>query len=118
MNYYYLACSMAIMITMALAVCRALLGPSVFDRILAVNMFGTKAVLLVAVLAFFSGRHDLLDIALLYSLLNFVGVIAALRLVERGKFFANNANVENDESNITAILDNANDENSEIKENK
>ncbi|MFT7506771.1 MAG: multicomponent Na+:H+ antiporter subunit F, partial [Gammaproteobacteria bacterium] len=37
-------------------------------------------------------RHDLLDISLLYSLLNFVGVIAALRLVERGKFFANNSN--------------------------
>jgi len=54
-----------------------------------VNMFGTKAVLLIALYAFYSGRHDLLDISLLYSLLNFVGVIAALRLVERGKFFAN-----------------------------
>jgi multicomponent Na+:H+ antiporter subunit F len=90
---YFLASALAIMIAMALAVCRALLGPSVFDRILAVNMFGTKAVLLISVFAFFSGRHDLLDIALLYSLLNFVGVIAALRLVERGKFFANNSNI-------------------------
>lgn len=62
-----------------------------FDRILAINLFGTKAVLLVAIFAFFTGRHDLLDISLLYSLLNFVGVIAALRLVERGKFFANNS---------------------------
>ncbi|MGQ8366830.1 monovalent cation/H+ antiporter complex subunit F [Glaciecola sp. 1036] len=90
MTLYFLIAAIAIMFTMALALCRALLGPSVFDRILAVNMFGTKAVLLVAIFAFFSGRHDLLDIALLYSLLNFVGVIAALRLVERGKFFANN----------------------------
>lgn len=93
MSMYFLASALAILITMAMAVCRALLGPSVFDRILAVNMFGTKAVLLVSVFAFFSGRHDLLDIALLYSLLNFVGVIAALRLVERGKFFAENSNV-------------------------
>ena len=93
MTMYFLASALAIMITMALAVCRALLGPSVFDRILAVNMFGTKAVLLISVFAFFSGRHDLLDIALLYSLLNFVGVIAALRLVERGKFFANNSSI-------------------------
>lgn len=89
MNIYFLIASLAIMVAMALGVCRALLGPTVFDRILAVNMFGTKAALLVAIFAFFSGRHDLLDIALLYSLLNFVGVIAALRLVERGKFFAN-----------------------------
>ncbi len=92
MSMYFLACGLAIMVTMALAVSRVLLGPSVFDRILAVNMFGTKAVLLVSLFAFYSGRHDLLDISLLYSLLNFVGVIAALRLVERGKFFANNSN--------------------------
>lgn len=90
MTIYFLVAAVAIMIAMALGVCRALLGPSVFDRILAVNMFGTKAVLLVSIYAFYSGRHDLLDISLLYSLLNFVGVIAALRLVERGKFFANN----------------------------
>ncbi|MFC3123402.1 monovalent cation/H+ antiporter complex subunit F [Agaribacter flavus] len=88
MTIYFLTAAGAVLITMALALCRALLGPSVFDRILAVNMFGTKAVLLVAIFAFFTGRHDLLDIALLYSLLNFVGVIAALRLVERGKYFA------------------------------
>ncbi|RDV24649.1 pH regulation protein F [Alteromonas aestuariivivens] len=85
----YLAAGIAILITMALGLTRALLGPTVFDRILAVNMFGTKAVLLVSVFAYFSGRPDFLDIALLYSLLNFVGVIAALRLVERGKHFAN-----------------------------
>lgn len=89
MTEYYLVAGLAILIAMALGVCRALLGPTVFDRILAVNLFGTKAVLLVAIYAFFSERHDLLDISLLYSLLNFVGVIAALRLVERGKFFAN-----------------------------
>lgn len=77
-----------IMITMALALARALLGPTVFDRILAVNMFGTKAVLMVAVFSYISGRPDVLDIALLYSLLNFVGVVAALKLVERAKFFA------------------------------
>lgn len=77
-----------IMLTMALALARALLGPTVFDRILAVNMFGTKAVLLVAVFSYISGRPDVLDIALLYSLLNFVGVVAALRLVERAKYFA------------------------------
>jgi len=98
MTDYYLVAALAILIAMALGVCRALLGPSVFDRILAVNLFGTKAVLLVAIFAFFSGRHDLLDISLLYSLLNFVGVIAALRLVERGKFFANNSTIEQESS--------------------
>ena len=82
----YIVAALAIMVTMALAVARAVLGPTVFDRILAVNMFGTKSVLLVAVFAFLSGRPDVLDIALLYSLLNFLGVVAALRLVEGGMY--------------------------------
>ncbi|MDF2179840.1 monovalent cation/H+ antiporter complex subunit F [Aliiglaciecola sp. CAU 1673] len=77
-----------ILLTLALALARALLGPSLFDRILAVNMAGTKSVLLIALFAAWSGRMDLLDIALLYSLLNFLAVVAALRLIERGKHFA------------------------------
>lgn len=77
---------LAILVTMGLALARALLGPSIYDRILAVNMFGTKTVLAIAVYAFLSGRTDLLDIALIYALINFVGVIAVLRLVEQGEF--------------------------------
>ncbi len=88
MNILLTGAAIAIMFTMLLALIRALMGPTVFDRVLAVNMFGTKAVLLVAVFAFISGRPDVLDIALLYSLLNFVGVVAALRLVQRGKEYA------------------------------
>ncbi len=84
----YIAVALAIMVTMALAVARAVLGPTVFDRILAVNLFGTKSVLLVAVFAFLSGRPDVLDIALLYSLLNFLGVVACLRLLESGLYRA------------------------------
>lgn len=90
----FVVAAIAILIAMALAVARAVLGPNVFDRILAVNMFGTKSVLLVAVFAFLSGRPDVLDIALLYSLLNFVSVVAALRLVERGEFFSEGDNAE------------------------
>ena len=82
----FLAASVAILITLALALARALLGPSIYDRIAAINMFGTKTVLLIAVLAFVSGRMDLLDIALVYALINFIGIIAVLRLVAHGEF--------------------------------
>jgi len=91
------AAAAAVLVTMTMAVARALLGPTVFDRILAVNMFGTKAVILIALYTHISGRADLLDIALLYSLLNFVGVVAALRLLERGKFYANPSAQHQDE---------------------
>ena len=82
----FLAALAAILVTLILALVRALLGPSLYDRIAAINMFGTKTVLLIAVLAFTSGRMDLLDIALVYALINFIGVIAVLRLVVHGDF--------------------------------
>lgn len=82
----YIAVFVAILITMGLALARAILGPSVFDRIMAINMFGTKTVLLIAVFAFASEQKSLLDIALVYALINFIGVVAVLRLVEYGGF--------------------------------
>ena len=74
--------SLAIMITMVLALARALVGPTVYDRVLAVNMFGTKTVLLLAVTAFLYGRTDFLDLALTYALINFVGVLAVLEFFQ------------------------------------
>ena len=82
----FVAASLAILITMGLALARALMGPTVSDRIAAINMFGTKTVLLIAVLAFMSGRTDILDIALVYALINFIGVVAVLKLVVNGNF--------------------------------
>jgi|TARA_R110002072_G_scaffold245595_1_gene404906 multicomponent Na+:H+ antiporter subunit F len=78
---YYVA-SIAILITMALALTRALLGPSVYDRVLAVNMLGTKIVLLLSVVAFLIGRPDFLDLALAYALINFIGVLAVLNFFQ------------------------------------
>lgn len=78
------AAAIAVLAVMALVLVRALLGPTVYDRILAVNMFGTKTVLLIALMAFISGRLDVLDIALAYALINFISVIAVLRFFEYG----------------------------------
>jgi len=77
--------ALAILMTMALALCRALAGPSVYDRIVALNMFGTKTVLIIAVLAFLKDQRDVLDVALAYALINFIGVIAVLGLVQYGR---------------------------------
>lgn len=69
----------AVAITMALALLRALLGPSVYDRVLAVNMFGTKTVLMLSLAAFAMGRPEFIDQALAYALINFIGVLAVLQ---------------------------------------
>ena len=76
--------TLAVLLSMALALVRAFLGPTVFDRILAVNTFGTKTVLLLAVIGFLAGRPDFLDIALLYALINFIGTVAVLKYVKYG----------------------------------
>ena len=78
---YYIA-SFAILVTMALALARAVLGPTLYDRVLAVNMFGTKTALLLSVIAFLYGRPDFLDLALTYALINFIGVLAVLEFFQ------------------------------------
>ena len=76
----------AILVTMGLALARASLGPTVFDRVLALNMFGTKTVLLIAVIGFMTRRPEFLDLGLVYALMNFIGVIAVLRFSKFGHF--------------------------------
>lgn len=70
----------AVLVTMVLALIRAFAGPGRYNRILAINMFGTKTVLFVAVVGFLLGRPEFLDIGILYALVNFVAVISVLRL--------------------------------------
>ena len=80
---FYVA-ALAIALTMLLALVRAMLGPSVYDRILALNMFSTKTILLIAVAGFLAGRPEWMDLALLYALLAFLGLLAVLRLSKYG----------------------------------
>lgn len=75
----FTAASIAILVTMLLTLVRLFAGPSLYDRVLAVNSFGTKTVLLIGVMGFLNDRPDFLDIALLYALINFIATIAILR---------------------------------------
>ena len=74
-----IAATIAILVVMIMAIARAILGPTLYDRILAVNMFGTKTVLLISILGFVMGRPEFLDIAIVYALINFVSVVGVLR---------------------------------------
>lgn len=71
-----------LLIVMVFALVLAFKGPTLYDRILAVNTFGTKTVLLIAVIGFLSGRPAFLDIAITYALINFISVIGILRFFE------------------------------------
>lgn len=77
-----LAAGVAIVVAMGLALLRAMLGPTVWDRILAVNSFGTTTVLMIALLGALADRTDYLDVALLYALINFIATVALMKYCE------------------------------------
>jgi len=90
------ATTAALLVCMAMTLARSILGPTVFDRVLAVNSFGTKTVLLIAVYGFLSGRPDFLDLALVYALMNFIGTIAVMKFARFGDL----AGMEDDSEEI------------------
>ncbi len=92
----FAAATVALLITVSLTLARAVLGPSVFDRLLATNTIGTCTVLLLAVIGFLTGRPEFLDLALVYGLLNLVGTVAVL------KFFHDRKPIERPRENGTA----------------
>lgn len=80
----FITAMVMLLVGMLLTLLRALLGPTVYDRILAVNVFGTITVLFIAVHGFMQDRPEFLDIALVYALINFIGTVAILKFFEYG----------------------------------
>jgi len=80
----FAAAAIALLVTLAMALARAALGPTVFDRVQAANTVGTIAMLLLSVLGFLNGRPEFLDLAIVYGLLNVIGTIAVLKYFRRG----------------------------------
>lgn len=78
------AATLALIAVVVLALARAALGPTVFDRLQAANTVGTSAMLLLALFGFLNGRPDFLDLAITYGLLNVIGVIAVLKFFRLG----------------------------------
>ncbi|MBO6940696.1 MAG: cation:proton antiporter [Deltaproteobacteria bacterium] len=84
----FFSAALGIVVTMSLALLRSILGPSTYDRILALNSFGTKTVLLIAIAGFLDGRPEWLDLAIVYALINFIGTLAVLRFSKYGSLAA------------------------------
>lgn len=80
----YALAAAALLAALGLALARAVLGPTVFDRALAANAIGTLALLMLAVIGFLTGRPEFLDLAILYGLLNVVGTVAVLKFFRYG----------------------------------
>jgi len=64
---------------------RVALGPTAYDRVLAVNAVGSLVIIGITLHGFFMDRPEFIDIAILYALINFIGTIAILKLFTQSK---------------------------------
>lgn len=80
----FVVAAAAILVALALTIARAILGPTIFDRVLAGNTVGSLAIVLLAVVGFLTGRPEFLDIGLTYGLLNLIGTLAVLKFFRHG----------------------------------
>jgi multicomponent Na+:H+ antiporter subunit F len=76
--------AVSILVALALAITRAIQGPSVFDRLLAGNTIGTLSMMLLAVVGFINGRPEFLEVGLTYGVLNLVATLAILKFFRHG----------------------------------
>jgi multicomponent Na+:H+ antiporter subunit F len=71
---------------MAISLYRAVLGPTILDRLIGVNAIGSKTTALLVLIGLIYHRVDMfIDIALAYAMLNFIAVLAASRFFQKRK---------------------------------
>ena len=85
MQEVFLAIGMTIACTILLSLYRAVLGPGVFNRAAAVNVIGTKVVVLLVIVGYIFERPMFVDIAIAYAALNFIGTLLMSKYLERGE---------------------------------
>jgi multicomponent Na+:H+ antiporter subunit F len=81
----FLAAAAALVVLAIAVLYRAVVGPTMQDRVIAVNVLGTNTVVILALLAVALDSESFLDIALVYALLNFLMAVAISKFtVKRG----------------------------------
>ena len=89
MDPFFILVGMALLILMVMPLRRAIWGPTALDRLLGVNVIGTKTTALIIVIGILYERVEMfVDIALTYALLNFITSLAAARFFQRHKHLA------------------------------
>ncbi len=76
--------SLLIFFAIVFGIIRLVIGPHTVDRVVAIDLLTIVTIALIALLAHHAGRYIYLDVALVYGLLSFLGVLAVARYLERG----------------------------------
>jgi len=87
-EWVFLPIALLIALTILLSLYRATLGPGVFNRVAAINVIGTKTIVLLVIIGYIFERPLFFDISLLYAILNFIGTLAFAKYLERGEVWS------------------------------
>lgn len=79
-NYVFVAALIILAVMLMLCLLRAVLGPRVADRIVAVNMMGTMVMVMIAILAVKMEEGYLVDICLIYAMVSFLAVVVITKV--------------------------------------
>lgn len=79
-HFVYETCLIILAVMLMLCLLRAVLGPRVADRIVAVNMMGTMVMVMISILALKMGEGYLIDICLIYAMVSFLAVIVITKV--------------------------------------
>ena len=79
-HFVYETCLIILAVMLMLCLLRAVLGPRVADRIVAVNMMGTMVMVMIAILAIMMEESYLIDVCLIYAMVSFLAVIVITKM--------------------------------------
>ena len=84
----FLATGLLIIVAVALSLYRAVVGPGVYNRIAAVNIIGTKTIVLLVIMGYYFERPFYLDISIMYAMINFIGTLVFTKYLEKGELWS------------------------------
>ena len=79
---FLLVCMIIIGILIILCLIRAVLGPRLADRIVAINMIGTMTIVEIAILALYMRESYLFDVCIIYAMISFLAVVVLTKIYE------------------------------------
>jgi len=80
----FIGTSILLMAATFLCLYRAVLGPTDADRVVAINVIGTKSVVIISLISLVFHQEFFLDVAMVYALISFVATIGIAKYMEKG----------------------------------
>jgi len=85
MTEFMLLVTIALVVLVFICLGRAVIGPTAVDRLLAINIIGTKTVAIITIISYVFGEQFFLDVALVYALISFLMTVTVAKYLDTGK---------------------------------